>query len=90
MYDSEKHGTWFGSSWYKNPKVDKLLHKAIAIVDQKEREKLYLEAGRIVVSEAPAIFIHNEKWHGTYNVRVKGQRFCPVGDANEWRWLYWG
>jgi len=90
MYDSEKHGTWFGSSWYKNPKVDELLHKAIAIVDQKEREKLYLEAGHIVVSEAPAIFIHNEKWHGTYNVRVKGQRFCPVGDANEWRWLYWG
>jgi peptide/nickel transport system substrate-binding protein len=90
MYDSEKHGSWAGSSWYKNPQVDDLLHKAIGIVDQKRREKLYLEAGRIIVSETPGIFIHNEKWHGTYDKGIKGLRFCPVGDANEWRWLYWG
>jgi peptide/nickel transport system substrate-binding protein len=70
--------------------VDELLHKAIAIVDQKEREKLYQEAGRIVVSEAPSLFIHNEKWHGTFDKRLKGFRFCPVGDVNEFRWLYWG
>jgi len=90
MFDSEKWGAWYSSSWYKNPQVDELLHRAISIVDQKEREKLYLEAGRIVVQDAPAIFIHNEKWHGTFNEQVKGIRFCPVGDANEWRWLYWG
>lgn len=90
MYDSEKHGSWFSSAWYKNPEVDRLLHKAISIVDQKKREKLYKEAGRIVVSEAPAIFIHNEVWHGPFDKGVKGFRFCPIGDANEWRWLYWG
>ncbi len=90
LFDSEKHGGWSGSAWYKNPRVDELLHKAIAIVDQKEREKLYQEAGRIVVSEAPALFIHNEKWHGTFDKRLKGFRFCPVGDVNEFRWLYWG
>lgn len=87
MYDSEKWGSWPASSFYKNEEVDARLHKAISIVDQKEREKLYREAGEIVVKEAPAVFIHNEKWTGTFNVRVKGLRFCPVGDANEWRWL---
>lgn len=89
LYDSDKHGHWSASSWYKNPKVDELLRKAISIVDQKEREKLYQEAGRIVISEAPGIFIHNEKWHGTFSKRIKGVRFCPVGDANEFRWLHW-
>jgi len=90
LFDSEKHGSWAGSCWYKNAQVDGLLHKAIAIVDQKEREKLYKEAGRIIVKDAPALLIHNEKWHGTFDKRVKGIRFCPVGDANEYRWLYWG
>ena len=90
LFDSEKHGSWAGSCWYKNAEVDALLHKAIAIVDQKEREKLYKEAGRFIIEDAPALLIHNEKWHGTFDKRVKGIRFCPVGDANEYRWLYWG
>jgi peptide/nickel transport system substrate-binding protein len=90
LFDSEKHGSWAGSCWYKNAEVDTLLHKAIAIVDQKEREKLYKEAGRFIIEDAPALLIHNEKWHGTFDKRVKGVRFCPVGDANEYRWLYWG
>jgi peptide/nickel transport system substrate-binding protein len=90
MHDSDKWGSWGSSSWYKNPKVDDLLHKGISIVDQEERKKLYEEAGRIVVSEAPGIFIHNEMWNGPFNVGVKGHRFCPVGDSNEYRWLYWG
>ncbi len=89
MYDSDKWGTWAAGSWYKNPDVDALLRKAIAVMDQKEREKLYKDAGRIVIQDAPGIFIHNERWNGVFNVRVEGIRFCPVGDANEWRWLYW-
>lgn len=89
MYDSEKWGSWPASAFYKKEEVDAMLHKAIAITDQSEREKLYKEAGRIVVQDAPAVFIHNEKWQGTFNKRVEGIRFCPVGDANEWRWLYW-
>jgi peptide/nickel transport system substrate-binding protein len=90
MYDSDKWGTWGASSWYKNPKVDDLLRKAVSIVDQEERAKLYIEAGRILVPEAPGLFIHNEMWTGPFSKRVQGIRFCPVGDANEWRWLYFG
>ena len=40
MFHSEKWGSWPGSSWYKNPKVEELLDKAVRIVDKKEREKL--------------------------------------------------
>lgn len=89
MFDSDRWGTWSTGCWYKNPKVDELLHKAVLILEKKEREKLYKEAGRLIVADAAAIFVHNEKWTGTYNKDVKGIRFCPVGDANEWRWFHW-
>jgi peptide/nickel transport system substrate-binding protein len=90
MFDSENWGTWPAACWYKNPKVDDLLHKAIKIINREEREKLYKEASRMIVADAAGIFVHNEKWTGTFSKSVRGVRFCPVGDANEWRWFYWG
>jgi len=89
MFDSDRWGSWATSCWYKNPKVDELLHKAVRILEKEEREKLYKEAGRLIVKDAGAVFVHNEKWTGLYNKDVRGFRFCPVGDANEWRWIYW-
>ena len=35
MYDSQFHGTWKASAWYKNPKVDELLRKARGLVEQE-------------------------------------------------------
>ena len=34
MYDSQFHGTWKASAWYKNPKVDELLRKARGLIEQ--------------------------------------------------------
>jgi len=89
MFDSEKWGYWATACWYKNPRVDELLHKAARIVEKDEREKFYKEASRLVVADAAGLFIHNERWNGVYHKDIRGVRFCPVGDANEWRWLYW-
>jgi peptide/nickel transport system substrate-binding protein len=89
MFDSEKWGSWPTASWYKNPKVDEILHKAARVIEKEEREKLYKEAGRLVVGDAAALCIHNEKWTGTFHKDMRGMRFSPVGDANEWRWFYW-
>ena len=83
-------GTLYGASWYKNPKVDELLGKADAMNNQGERAKLYRQAMKIADDDAPALYVHNEKWRGTVNKDVKGVRFCPVGDINEIRWMYWG
>jgi len=58
-------GNWASGCWYKNPKVDELLHKAVRVLEKEEREKLYKEASRLVVADAAAVFIHNEKWTGT-------------------------
>lgn len=90
MFDSEKWGSWSAGSWYKNPKVDELLHQAVRIIEKEDREKLYKEASRLILADAGLLAIHNEKWTGTFNKDVKGIRFCPIGDVNEWRWFYWG
>ena len=60
------------------------------VMNEIKRAKLYRQAMKIVVEEAASLFIHNEKWKGTVNKEVKGVRFCPVGDVNEIRWMYWG
>ena len=90
LVGSAEWGTSAGISFYKNEKVDELLGKADAILKQEERAKLYREAMKIAIAEAPALYVHNEKWRGTVNKEVKGVRFCPVGDINEVRWMYWG
>ena len=52
MYDSQFHGTWKASAWYKNAKVDELLRKARVTVAQAERQPLYEEATRMIVADA--------------------------------------
>jgi peptide/nickel transport system substrate-binding protein len=86
-YSSKYWGTWKSSSWYKNDRVDDLLERALKSRDQSERQKAYEEAARIVVDEAPSIWIYNTKEYGPFSKRVKGVRFCPVGSGQEVRWM---
>ena len=88
MYDSENWGTWKTGSWYKNPKVDGLIHEAYTATDQKLRKRNYEEAARTVVDEAGSVFIYNTKWFGPFNKNVRGLRFCPVGNGQDFRWVY--
>lgn len=87
MYDSALHGTWKASAWYKNPKVDELLRTARAITNQSARGKLYAEAARQVVADAPDIWVYNTVELRGVRARVKGFKFCPVGSGNELRFM---
>jgi peptide/nickel transport system substrate-binding protein len=89
MYDSRFHGTWKASSWYSNPRVDELLTKARGSLDQAERNRLYQEATRIVVSESPDIWVYNTVNLRGMSRRVQGYSFSPVGSGGELRrmWL---
>ncbi|HVY16423.1 MAG TPA: ABC transporter substrate-binding protein [Rhodopila sp.] len=87
MYDSQFHGTWKASSWYENPKVDALLRKARATLAQEERAPLYEEAIRLIVADCPDIFVYNSMQLQGINNRVKGRRFCTVGQGCEMRWI---
>jgi peptide/nickel transport system substrate-binding protein len=86
-YSSKYWGTWKSSSWYKNPRVDDLLERALKSRDQAERAKAYEDAAAIIVDEAASIWIYNTKEYGPFSKRVKGVRFCPVGSGQEVRWM---
>lgn len=87
MYDSQFHGTWKASSYYKNDQVDALLRKARATVKQEERAPLYEEAIRKIMADSPDIWIYNSMQLQGLNKRVKGRRFCTVGQGAEMRWI---
>jgi peptide/nickel transport system substrate-binding protein len=87
MYDSQFHGTWKASAYYKNPEVDALLRKARGLVKQEERAPLYQAAIRQIMADCPDIWIYNSMQLQGINKRVKGRRFCTVGQGAEVRWV---
>lgn len=86
-YDSQFHGTWKASAWYQNDEVDRLLREARQTPDQEKRSELYQEAARIVVGEAPDIWVYNTVQLRGLNDRVKGYKFSPVGSGGEVRYM---
>lgn len=90
MYDSQFHGTWKASAWYKNSKVDELLRAARSNPNRDERTKMYQEAAKLVVEDAADIWVYNTvELRGT-SARLKGFTFSPVGSGNELRFLSLG
>ena len=53
------YGAW---NWgrYSNPKVDALLEKGFATLDEKKREALAREAATIALKEVPVILLHHQ------------------------------
>ena len=64
-----------------------LLRKARASVKQEEREPLYQDAIRKIMADSPDIWIYNSMQLQGFNKRVKGRRFCTVGQGAEVRWI---
>ena len=87
MYDSQFHGTWKASSYYKNDQVDSLLRKARGTVSQEVRTPLYEQAIRQIMTDCPDIWVYNSMQLQGLNKRVKGRRFCTVGQGQEVRWM---
>lgn len=88
MYDSVSAGTWKASSWYKNPQVDILLRQARSLMDQDARARLYADACRLVVEEAPDIWIYNTIEYVPLAKNVQGFRFSLVGSGQEFRHIH--
>src|SRR5258708_28309847 len=86
MYDSQFHGTWKASAYYKNPEVDALLRKARASVTQEERDPLYQTAIPKTMTDCPAISVYNSMQLPGFNNRAKARRFRTVVHRSEVRW----
>jgi peptide/nickel transport system substrate-binding protein len=86
MYNSRNIGAG-NASFYKNAKFDELTDKALVLTRQEARQPLYEEASRILVEDAAGLFIYNTKWFGPFTKNVHDVRFCPIGDAQDIRWM---
>jgi peptide/nickel transport system substrate-binding protein len=65
---------------YKNPKFDDLLQQARLTTDQAKRASLYKEAQRILVDDAPWIFVDHEIQIAALARRVQGFKLHPSFD----------
>jgi oligopeptide transport system substrate-binding protein len=79
---------WFavwrcGSEWnhgYCNPRLDTLVTRADAEMDPAKRLALYEAAGRVLLADAPAIFVHSAKMTALVKPSVVGySRTTPNG-----------
>ena len=65
---------------YKNTRFDELLTQARLVTDQAERAKLYREAQKILVDDAPWIFVDHEVQISASSKRVQGFKLHPSFD----------
>ncbi len=88
MYHSGNRGTFKNASHYANPEVDELFDKALRATEQDERAQYYKEATRIIVEDAPGVWIYNTMWFGPFASNVEGIAFSPIGNGQEMRTVY--
>lgn len=77
-FDSKNFGLPGNRAFYKNEKVDALIRKALELSDQKERTKLYSDATKIIMDDAPYIFLHQTQTIIPMRKWVKGYVFNPM------------
>lgn len=63
---------------YKNPKVDELLNKGRVITDWSQRERLYQDAERMIIEDAPWLFLFHSVEYKLVNPEVEGQQSHPI------------
>ncbi|HUG35620.1 MAG TPA: ABC transporter substrate-binding protein [Candidatus Limnocylindrales bacterium] len=65
---------------YKNERFDALLAEARHVTDQGKRAELYREAQRILVDDAPWVFVDHEIQIAAFSRRVQGFKLHPSFD----------
>ena len=67
-------------AWGRRDRVDELLRKGRTTIDDKARVPLYREAQKLVVEDAPWIFVDHGKQVIVYRKRVQGFKLHPNFD----------
>ncbi|MEE9171885.1 MAG: ABC transporter substrate-binding protein [candidate division NC10 bacterium] len=74
LFHSRNMGSKGNLSRYANPRVDTLLDRADGSLDSAERRRLYREAEKIILEDAPWIFLHYYSTEVLVQPWVKGLR----------------
>jgi peptide/nickel transport system substrate-binding protein len=80
LHSSQWTPTGPNRALYKNERFDEILNKARQITDQAKRAELYREAQKILVEDAPWIFVDHEVQIAATSKRVQGFKLHPSFD----------
>ncbi len=78
LFHSSQWPPQFNTSHYKNPRVDALLEEARVTTDQSVRTARYRDAMRIIVDDAPWLFLHSESQVTGMRAAVQGLVVHPA------------
>jgi peptide/nickel transport system substrate-binding protein len=73
---------------YSNPELDRLLERARELTDVNERRRLYTEAQRIILDDAPMIFTNYFPVLKAANKRVQGLKVLPDPSILSYRQIW--
>lgn len=65
-------------SFYANPRFDALVDDAHRELDDERRKKLYVEASKILIDDAPWAFTYSFRWYCQWQPYVQDYRSHPV------------
>lgn len=68
-------------SFYSNPRVNALLDSALETPNGPARWKKYQQAQRLIVDDAPVVFLHNTQRYVARQPRIEGFRLHPAWTA---------
>jgi peptide/nickel transport system substrate-binding protein/oligopeptide transport system substrate-binding protein len=79
LFHSSNIGTGYNFSHFTDARTDELLDKARFETDVKERIKLYSDAEKRIVEEAPWVFLYFYTTHLLRQPNVMGIKLGPLG-----------
>ncbi|MET3290376.1 ABC transporter substrate-binding protein [Brevibacillus fluminis] len=77
-FDSNNFGLAGNRAFYKNDKVDQLVRQAATTNNKDERTKLYQEAQKIVIDDAPYIYLYQKDYIVPISKKLKGFVYNPM------------
>jgi peptide/nickel transport system substrate-binding protein len=83
MYHPDSWGKYYGTSFYDNPEVHKMIEKARFTLKWEDRAKLYAEIQKRIVDDQPEIFGMMRERRIIYRSYVKGFSYSPVRMTSE-------
>ena len=78
QYHPKSWGRYWGTHWYDNPEVAKLVDQGVAITDWEKRKPIYEKIQKILVDDATEIFGMMRERMVVYRDWVKGFDYSPV------------
>ncbi len=88
FYLQHRTGNTFNFTGYSNPEFDALVDEGRTVEDFEERYEIYQQANRILVDDAPYIYMYVKQEVKAYAPYVKGFSARPDSAVNFWTtWL---